>query len=337
MRPLPQLLPETEDFWTGGREGRLRIKRCPECSRWWHPSQVVCGDCHHVELESADASGQGAVIGFTLNLQQWLPDLAPPYIVAIVALDEDPRVRLITNIVDAEADAVHMGLRVSVRFEQHDDVWLPIFAPTSDPGPDPTAEVADPPLPDVRVRPMVASEKFEDRVAITGIGMSAIGRRLMRTPLTLTMDACLGAIEDAGLGIADIDGLATWPGAMGAAGGISEGGIAPVENALGIRPTWHHAGIETPGHSGAVVAAMLAVASGLCRHVLCYRTVWESTATELDARRGVSCRRRKGGCKATSSGACPSAPHRRRTGSRCTRRSTSTGSAVVARPSGGSR
>jgi acetyl-CoA acetyltransferase len=95
------------------------------------------------------------------------------------------------------------------------------------------------------------------------------------------MDACLGAIEDAGLSVADIDGLATWPGAAGGAAGISEGGITPVENALGIRPTWHHAGIETPGHSGAVVAAMLAVASGLCRHVLCYRTVWESTATEL--------------------------------------------------------
>jgi acetyl-CoA acetyltransferase/uncharacterized OB-fold protein len=275
------VLPETEDFWTGGREGRLRIKRSPECSRLWHPSQTVCSDGHHTELESFDATGRGVVIGFTVNVQQWIPDPAPPYVVAIVALDDDPRVRLITNVVDAEPEAVHVGLRVSVTFEQHNDVWLPMFAPASDPGVEPAADAGDPPLPEVSVRPMIASDKFEDRVAITGIGISAIGRRLMRTPLTLTMDACLEAIGDAGLAVADIDGVATWPGAVGGAAGISEGGIAPVVNALGIRPTWHHGGMETPGHSGAVVAAMLAVASGLCRHVLCYRTVWESTATEL--------------------------------------------------------
>ena len=63
--------------------------------------------------------------------------------------------------------------------------------------------------------------------------------------------------------------------------GISEGGITPVLNALGVRPTWHQSGMETPGHTGAVINAMLAVAAGLCRHVLCFRTVWEATATEL--------------------------------------------------------
>lgn len=54
-----------------------------------------------------------------------------------------------------------------------------------------------------------------------------------------------------------------------------------VEAALGIRPTWHNGGIETFGPSGSVIAAMIAVASGLARHVLCYRTVWEATHNEL--------------------------------------------------------
>jgi len=281
VRPLPLVLPETEAFWTGGRDGQLCIKRCPGCTRLWHPSQIVCAACDHQELEWSEVSGSGTVIGFTVNVQQWLPDVPPPYVIAIVALDEDPRVRLITNIVDADPDAVHVGLTVAVRFEQHEDIWLPVFAPAPGPDDDRPQEAAEPPLPEVVVRPMAVTEKFEARIAITGIGMSEIGRRLMRLPLTLTVDACLGAIEDAGLVVADIDGLATWPGAVGGAAGISEGGIAPVENALGIRSTWHHAGMETPGHTGAVVAAMMAVAAGLCRHVLCYRTVWESTATEL--------------------------------------------------------
>jgi acetyl-CoA acetyltransferase/uncharacterized OB-fold protein len=278
--PLPQVLPATEHFWTGGRDGRLCISRCPKCERLWHPFQLICADCR-AELEPAEVSGVATVIGCTVNVQQFLPDLEPPYVVAIVALDEDPRVRLFTRIIDVEPDQAHVGQRVEVRFEQHDDVWLPLFAPRDGDDDGSAADAAQPALPEVAVRSMATSDKFEDRVAITGIGMSEVGRRLMRTPLTLTVDACLAAISDAGLDVSDIDGLTTWPGAAGGGSGISEGGIQPVENALGIRPTWHNAAIETPGHSGAVVAAMLAVASGICRHVLCYRTVWESTATEL--------------------------------------------------------
>jgi acetyl-CoA acetyltransferase/uncharacterized OB-fold protein len=281
VRPLPLVLPETAAFWTGGRAGQLCIKRCPGCARLWHPSQSVCAVCHQCELEQAAVSGRGTVMGFTVNHQQWLPDPVPPYVVAIVALDDDPRVRLVTNIVAAEPDDVYVGLRVQARFEQYDDVSLPLFAPASDGEDGASAAGAEAPLPEVTVRSKASEDRFEDRVAITGIGMSEVGRRLMRPPLSLTMDACLGAIADAGLSASDIDGLTTWPGAARGAPGISEGGIAPVVNALGIRPIWHHAGMETPGHSGAVVAAMMAVASGLCRHVLCYRTVWESTATDL--------------------------------------------------------
>ena len=64
------------------------------------------------------------------------------------------------------------------------------------------------------VRPMLTTEKFEDKVALTGIGMSPIGRRLMQLPLSLTVQACEAAIADAGLTFADIDGLSTYPGAI---------------------------------------------------------------------------------------------------------------------------
>ena len=60
-----------------------------------------------------------------------------------------------------------------------------------------------------------------------------------------------------------------------------------VEEALRIHPTWINGGIELPGQGGSVVAAMLAVAAGLCRHVLCFRTVWESTHAELQRSRRV--------------------------------------------------
>ena len=55
---------------------------------------------------------------------------------------------------------------------------------------------------------------LERKAAITGIGQSEVGRRLNRDPLALTVDACLEAIEDAGLRREDIDGLSTYPGGM---------------------------------------------------------------------------------------------------------------------------
>ena len=57
-------------------------------------------------------------------------------------------------------------------------------------------------------------EALEKRAAISGIGQSDVGRRLGRDPLELTLDACCAAIADAGLTRREIDGLATYPGAM---------------------------------------------------------------------------------------------------------------------------
>jgi acetyl-CoA acetyltransferase len=124
-------------------------------------------------------------------------------------------------------------------------------------------------------RAPVSDDRFESRAVLSGIGKSRIGRRLLVDPLSLTVDACLQAIADAGLQPEDIDGLSTYPGPL--AMGLSEGGATAVEEALRLNPTWINGGMELPGPGGAVVAAMMAVASGLCRHVLCFRTVWEST------------------------------------------------------------
>jgi acetyl-CoA acetyltransferase len=102
----------------------------------------------------------------------------------------------------------------------------------------------------------------------------------MVDPLRLAVDACLAAVEDAGLTLDEIDGLSTYPSRMGSPG-FSEGGIGPLAEALQLKPTWINGAGDTPGQSGAIVAAMLAVASGLCRHVLCFRTLWESSFAAL--------------------------------------------------------
>jgi acetyl-CoA acetyltransferase len=180
---------------------------------------------------------------------------------------------LTTNIVGCDPADVHLGQEVAVCFEHHEDVWIPLFEPT---GAEHDAVALVPEL--VRLTPRLprTSDRFEHRVVLSGIGRSAIGRRLMVDPRSLAVDACLAAVADAGLTLDDIDGLSTYPGMVAA--GHSEGGVTPIEEALRVHPTWHNGGGDLPGQAGALIAAMLAVAAGLCRHVLCYRTVWESTA-----------------------------------------------------------
>jgi hypothetical protein len=70
--------------------------------------------------------------------------------------------------------------------------------------------------------------------------------------------------------------------------GMSEGGPTAIEEALRIHPTWINGGGDLPGPGGAVIAAAMAVSSGLCRHVLCFRTVWESTFARARRQAGAA-------------------------------------------------
>jgi acetyl-CoA acetyltransferase/uncharacterized OB-fold protein len=278
VRPLPQPTLASAEFWAAGSDGVLRIARCADCGAYTHPPLPRCRSCRSDRVRMAPVSGRAVVAGFTVNHQQWLADFPPPYVIAVVALDEDDGVRLTTNIVNCAAADVRIGMAVRVLFEKAADVYVALFEP------DPDRAGQTHPIPadrDVGIpRPRASAEKFEERVALTGVGQSRVGRRLMVDPLSLTVDACLAAVADAGLDLDEIDGLSTYPGRAGTPG-FTEGGIAPLTEALQLRPTWINGAGDTPGQSGAIVAAMLAVASGLCRHVLCYRTVWESSYAAL--------------------------------------------------------
>lgn len=118
---------------------------------------------------------------------------------------------------------------------------------------------------------------LEGRAIISGIGRSAIGRRLQRSELDLTVEACRAAIADAGLRPADVDGLIAWPGETPGPPGFTGPSAWRTMDALGLRTTWLSGIAEGPGQLAAVMSACLAVAAGLVRHVLVYRTTAEST------------------------------------------------------------
>jgi acetyl-CoA acetyltransferase len=133
----------------------------------------------------------------------------------------------------------------------------------------------------------VTGPPIERQAVVSGIGQSAIGRRLGRSALDLTVEAALAAIADAGLERTDIDGLATYPGGGFGPPGFGGPGTPEVHDALRLRLAWHDGGMEGPAQLRALFAACLAVAAGLARHVLVYRTVTEASAQGAGHRQGI--------------------------------------------------
>jgi uncharacterized protein len=129
FRLLPRLDDDNTFFWTSGADGALRILRCNTCHFYIHPPGPICPRCLSRDVAPQTVSGRGRVETFTINYQQWIPG-SDPYVIAWVSIDEQPDVRLTTNLVDIDADEVRIGMPVKVVFEAvSDEVFLPLFTP----------------------------------------------------------------------------------------------------------------------------------------------------------------------------------------------------------------
>jgi uncharacterized protein len=128
LRVLPRLTDDVAFFWTSGADGVLSFLRCNTCGYLIHPPGPVCPRCLSRDLALQSVSGRGTVETFTVNYQQWIPG-SEPYVIAWVSIEEQPDVRLTTNLVGIEPEDVRVGLPVRVVFEQNDDVWIPLFTP----------------------------------------------------------------------------------------------------------------------------------------------------------------------------------------------------------------
>ena len=127
----------------------------------------------------------------------------------------------------------------------------------------------------------------ERDAVISGIGLSPVGRKLGRTGISLTVEAALAAIADAGLTRDDIDGISSYPGAVDASPGMSPTGVPELKDALRLPVNWYSGGGETPGQLGALFNAIAAVSAGYANHVLVFRTVTESSAQTATRRASV--------------------------------------------------
>jgi uncharacterized OB-fold protein len=129
-RPEPEPTPETAHFWEGTAQGELRLQRCRACDRPYFPPQPFCPRCASDDVEVFRATGHGTLHSYVIN-HRAAPGFTAPYVIAVVELDEGPR--LLTNLVEVEPDpeALPLDLAVEVVFETVGDTSLPVFRPSA--------------------------------------------------------------------------------------------------------------------------------------------------------------------------------------------------------------
>jgi uncharacterized OB-fold protein len=96
-------------FWEGTLQGELRIQACRNCDRLRHPPRPMCAHCRSTEMTWRAVSGRGTVWSFVVSHPPLLPGYAAvaPYNVIVVAIDEDPTIRLVGNLVASEDGAIN--------------------------------------------------------------------------------------------------------------------------------------------------------------------------------------------------------------------------------------
>ena len=136
FRMLPEVTRDSLEFWTGGQHNEFRIHRCNSCGRLFHPPAPACFRCRSTDVAPTAVSGRARVAGFTVTHHQWFEGFPPPYVIAIVELEEQPDVRLTTNIIGCPIEDVSVGMPVEVVFEhwsdEHGEVWIPLFRPAAE-------------------------------------------------------------------------------------------------------------------------------------------------------------------------------------------------------------
>jgi uncharacterized OB-fold protein len=131
---LPAVDELSRPFWDGCADGELRLQRCDRCGELRYPIATICPVCLSTDATWERVSGRGRVFSFAVFHQVYNPAWADrvPYVVAIVQLDEGPR--LISNVVQAPPEDVRVDAPVDVVFETEDGVAIPRFRLMATPG-----------------------------------------------------------------------------------------------------------------------------------------------------------------------------------------------------------
>lgn len=128
------MTPEAKPYWDGLKDEKLMLPKCGDCNKSFFYPRVACPHCHSRNIGWEQASGKGVLYSFEIAYRSLNPafKIEPPYVLAMIELEEGPRI--MSNLINIEADpaVVKIGTPVEVVFEkQTDDVTIALFQPAS--------------------------------------------------------------------------------------------------------------------------------------------------------------------------------------------------------------
>ena len=135
QRPLPTpMTPEAKPYWDGLKDEKLMLPKCEDCGKAFFYPRIACPHCHSRNVGWTQASGKGKLYSFEIAYRSLNPafKIEPPYVLAMIELEEGPR--MMSNLINVEAtpEALKIDMPVEVVFEkQNDDVTIPLFQPAS--------------------------------------------------------------------------------------------------------------------------------------------------------------------------------------------------------------
>jgi uncharacterized OB-fold protein len=127
---MPHPSPESLPFWEAAKTHRLLLPQCNACGKFWFPPSRRCPHCLSADFVWREARGEGRIYSFVVYHRVYHPGFEGdvPYVVAIVELDEGPR--MLSNIVGIAPDDVRCDMRVRVAFEDTESgMAIPKFTP----------------------------------------------------------------------------------------------------------------------------------------------------------------------------------------------------------------
>jgi uncharacterized OB-fold protein len=129
-RPEPVATPDSAFFWEGAARGELLIKQCAQCKALWHPPRPMCPTCFATHMVPARMSGRGTVYSWAMPIHPFPHGFAIPPIVALIDLEEGPRI--VSNVIGVDPRQMREGLSVVVTFEATEGgKSVPVFQPAA--------------------------------------------------------------------------------------------------------------------------------------------------------------------------------------------------------------
>ncbi len=129
-RPLPRPTPDTQRYWEGCKRHELWLPFCLRCEHFFFYPRVFCPRCFSWEIEWRQSSGRGTLYTYAIQYRPQGPGFQPPYVTAIVQLEEGPR--MMTNLIDIEPDPekIRCDMPVEIVFQDmSDEITLPMARP----------------------------------------------------------------------------------------------------------------------------------------------------------------------------------------------------------------